>query len=112
MQKLIVCMLIAVFMLLLAVSPVSASRAAGISLSPGFSFGGHFSSTSASGSISTVSGTVTQNFGIFGSDFLQVNVAQPKVTKTSLLPSKPAMPEAFLPNLPGPDWSPSFKAPQ
>lgn len=112
MKRLLVCLLIVLFLLLLAVSPVSASRAAGISLSPGFSFGGHFASTTASGSISMVSGRVTQNFAVFGSDFLQVNVTQPKTTKASLLPSKQVIPEVFLPDLPGPNWTPSFKVPQ
>ncbi len=119
MKKLIFILTIALFAILLLASATSASRVIGVMLSPGYYTGGHqigqsgFGIYNISGDISIISGKSTQFYYMFGENFLKVNIdkPQPKGIKTVSPTNLPPVPEVLLPDLPGPDWSPSFSAP-
>ncbi len=116
MKKLTVYMIIAVFLLLLVGSNVSAYRTAGIVTTQQYYSGGHMTQSglwsSSSGSYVFFSfGKKTQGPDIFGDHFLKIDFPQATVQFSEWSTTPQQSPTIELTNLPGADWSPSFSAP-
>jgi hypothetical protein len=116
MKKLTVCMIIAVFLLLLLGSTASAFRTAGVVTPQQYYSGGHMTqsglwSSSSGGYVFFSFGKKAQGPGIFGDNFLKIDFPQTSVQFSEWSTTPQKSPTITLTNLPGPNWSPSFSAP-